>query len=73
MKWKHAMLLPAVFAFGTAASAGEPVDNANLVTPLLVGMQVPEVTMKLPDGSDLALKDAVTGKPTILIFYRGSW
>lgn len=73
MKCRHVLLLAAICAIGTVVSAGEPVENATMVNPLLVGMQVPEVTMKMPDGSDLALKEAVTGKPTILIFYRGSW
>jgi peroxiredoxin len=44
-----------------------------MITPLLVGMQVPEVTLKSPEGTDVAFKEVLTGKPTVLIFYRGSW
>ena len=51
---------------GLAPSAAEAV-------PLPVGAKVPAVTVQAIDGSDLALTAALGQKPTLLIFYRGSW
>ncbi|NVK21072.1 MAG: AhpC/TSA family protein [Kangiellaceae bacterium] len=47
--------------------------DANLVSPLLIGQQIPDVTLWTPQGKPFALKDAVARKPTILLFYRGGW
>ena len=51
---------------GLAPSAAEAV-------PLPVGARVPAVTVKAIDGTDLELTAALEKKPTLLIFYRGSW
>ena len=73
MKMKCAVLLALAFVFSVFAGAGEPVEKAEMITPLLVGMNAPNVTLKNPDGSDFVLNEAVAGKPTVLVFYRGSW
>ncbi len=51
---------------GLAPSAAE-------AKPLPVGAQVPAATVKTVEGADLDLAAAVAQKPTLLIFYRGSW
>lgn len=43
------------------------------VKPLPVGAKVPAVMVQTVDGADLDLAAVVAQKPTLLIFYRGSW
>lgn len=59
-------LLAAGLHAGLAPSAAE-------AKPLPVGAQVPAVMVKTVEGADLVLTDALAQKPTVLIFYRGSW
>ena len=56
-----------------ALSAGDAVKKADLIQPLIIGSQVPAVTLKTPEGTNLNLAEVVSNKPTVLIFYRGSW
>lgn len=49
-----------------APSAAEAV-------PLAAGARVPAVVVQTVEGHDLDLAAAVAQKPTLLIFYRGSW
>lgn len=49
-----------------APSAGE-------ARPLPVGARVPASTVQAAEGATLDLATAVTGQPTLLVFYRGSW
>ena len=55
---------------GLAASA--PTSAAE-IRPLLVGAEVPAVTLKTPGGKDTELRKLVAQQPSILIFYRGGW
>ncbi len=57
-----ALSLPAALA----PSAAEAV-------PLAVGARTPAVIVQTVEGADLDLATAVAQKPTLLIFYRGSW
>jgi peroxiredoxin len=41
--------------------------------PLVVGTQVPEVSLTDLNGKDISLTQIILNKPTILVFYRGSW
>lgn len=52
---------------------GEPAETPDGVQPLLIGAQVPKLTLRAADGTDFDLNDAIGKKPTILIFYRGGW
>jgi len=64
----------AMLAFGLSiAHAAGIAPAAEAITPLLVGSHVPAVSMHTLDGTTVRLQDAVGGKPTILVFYRGSW
>lgn len=49
-----------------ASSAAEAV-------PLTAGARVPSAIVQTVAGVDLDLATAVAGKPTLLVFYRGSW
>lgn len=53
---------------------GEDVaSTAEEVTPLEAGEKIPEVTLKDPFGNDADLRNLISEKPTLLIFYRGGW
>ena len=62
-----------VIAFSTLAEAQSYAKNAEQVTPALIGTTIPEANVKTVDGKTVAIKDVVSQKPTVLIFYRGSW
>jgi len=47
--------------------------TADHIRPLLVGTSVPEITLLTMAGIPFDLHPALAEKPTILIFYRGSW
>ncbi len=57
---------PAPAEVGVAASA-------ETVEPLAVGERAPAVTLRDPDGRDVALARLWGEKPVVLIFYRGGW
>ncbi|MGS2719368.1 peroxiredoxin-like family protein [Paraglaciecola aestuariivivens] len=48
-------------------------DSADNVTPLLIGQNAPNSTLKTVDGDPVSLKALTMAKPTVLIFYRGGW
>jgi peroxiredoxin len=52
--------------------ASVPTDAAD-VKPLLVSQNVPEVSVKKPTGQLVSLKEIVTQKPSVVVFYRGGW
>jgi peroxiredoxin len=43
------------------------------IRPLMIGDIVPAVTVASVDGAPMGLTEVISGKPTILIFYRGGW
>jgi len=40
---------------------------------LKVGSEIPDTLLKTSEGVDVTLHEVVNEKPTVLIFYRGSW
>ena len=67
------LLLALVLGGSTAGLAAEVASSPGEVRPLLVGASVPEVKLTTADGEDFDLAAAVSGRPTVLIFYRGGW
>ena len=57
----------------TSLQASDPVDAADRINPLLVGSQIPAITLTSKDGQEVDLTKAAGEKPIILIFYRGGW
>lgn len=54
--------------------AAVPAKDAASVRPVAVGATVPlDARLQEPDGRALTLGAALAGKPTLLVFYRGSW
>jgi peroxiredoxin len=47
--------------------------SAHQICPILVGANVPELTLRTVDGELFNLNEAIRNKPTVLIFYRGGW
>lgn len=66
-----ALLLFAPFTFADDSSAF--AESAEEVTPLLNGMQVPNMSLKTADGDPVSLRALWMQKPTIVLFYRGGW
>lgn len=58
-----------VFAFDRSSIK----EDASEVTPLLNGMQVPNITVKTADGDPLSLLALLMQKPSVIVFYRGGW
>ena len=56
-----------------SCSGGEVPTSAEEVNPVKVGEEIPDVTLKDPFGNDAELRNLVSQKPTLLIFYRGGW
>ncbi len=48
-------------------------DSPDKVTPLLIGAQSADVTLRTVDGESVELLATIRKKPTIVIFYRGGW
>lgn len=42
-------------------------------TPLKVGDEIPDVTLRTEENKEVSLRKLVSEKPTVLIFYRGGW
>jgi peroxiredoxin len=58
--------------FTSLAFAAVP-DNAEDTVPLETGNPVPQVNVRTIEGKTVDLSTLTSDKPSILIFYRGSW
>ena len=70
---KPAILLAAALVAVPAVAEAEVAKAPDQVRPLLIGAQVPEVTVQTGEGKPFALLDALRKQPTVVIFYRGGW
>jgi len=59
-------------ALALAQNGAVPTDPTK-TNPLKPGASVPTVNVTTVEGKSVLLKDALGGKPTVLVFYRGSW
>lgn len=70
------LLLPIVF-FAlinfVLAQESEAAKSATEICPILNGQQIPDVTVTTLDDTQKNLRELVSEKPTVLIFYRGGW
>jgi peroxiredoxin len=65
-----------VFLLGWAAQglADEIVSKPQEVRPLLIGAQAPaHIVLHTVDGQATTLAQAMQGKPSLLVFFRGGW
>ena len=65
-------LLLAACSLALAARA-ELAPSPAAAKPLPVGAAVPSAMIHSADGAELNLATEVAGKPTLVVFYRGSW
>jgi hypothetical protein len=64
---------PATGPGPTADTPEQVAASAWDIRPLLIGSEVPEVTVQDVESNHVSLRDAMGGKPTVLVFYRGGW
>lgn len=67
-----------VAALGVLACAGVAIQqmvasSATDAKPLGVGAELPKVKVTNLEGEKVDMKEALGGKPTVLVFYRGGW
>ncbi len=68
------LLLPLVFLCSPpAAHADNIARSAEDIHPILVGATLPDIMLKNINGAQITLNELTKVKPTVLIFYRGSW
>lgn len=63
----------ALSLFVTRGHAAEFAPTPEAARPLSVGTKAPDATLLGPDGKTVTLGEALAGRPTILIFFRGGW
>lgn len=68
-----ALFLPVMLVSALHAGAPAIAASAAEARPLTVGTKAPALTLSTADGTEVALGSAFAEKPTILVFYRGSW
>lgn len=68
-----ALIFLIAMTFATSSSAQNFADDPTQVSPVLTGTTIPDATVKTVDGNSASIKDLVSQKPTVLIFYRGGW
>lgn len=67
-------LISCLFVVGAMAAPSEGIaPSASSIRPLLIGAQMPALTLAATDGSSFDLSKAMASKPTVLIVYRGGW
>ena len=69
-KYFYMMLLLTVTS---VVSSKDYYDDANLVSPLLPGMTIPEFNGITPEGKTINFDPSNLDKPFVLTFYRGGW
>ena len=55
------------------ALAHETPNNANDISPILIGQKIPALVLKDPQGKDFDLLKNLQKKPSLLVFYCGGW
>jgi peroxiredoxin len=68
-----ALILAGLSFPAAALDRNKIAEDAEDVTPLLIGQKMPNTTLQTVDGDPVSLKALVMQKPTVLIFYRGGW
>ena len=63
-------MIPCIIA---ALSAVLTVTAGEAPQPLMIGVPIPDLTLKTVSGESVNLRAAATEQPLVLIFYRGGW
>ncbi|MCS3800253.1 peroxiredoxin-like family protein [Niastella sp. OAS944] len=71
------LLFISVFQFSSthayAQMANEIPSKPEDISPLLIGENIPVITLPDAMGNNFDLNSAIAQQPTLLIFYRGGW
>jgi peroxiredoxin len=67
------LLLGGGFLSDAANTADQVASSAQEARPIAVGAAAPDAGLRDLDGNDVTLHAIVAERPTVLIFYRGSW
>ena len=57
----------------SSQTAKDYAMEASEVNPVLTGTTIPDISLKSIEGDSLQLRQLISEKPTVLIFYRGGW
>lgn len=66
-------LIRIIGVFITINAIAQLPENAENISPLLIGERVPEIELLNTGGRKENLAELFREKPTVLIFYRGGW
>ncbi|WP_281560815.1 peroxiredoxin-like family protein [Thalassomonas sp. RHCl1] len=70
----HKLITAAMALLFIVTVQAKPIaEDVNMIRPLLNGQQAPEVMVTTVAGKEVNLQDVLSGKKTILFFYRGGW
>lgn len=67
------LLLGAAIGLVATSVAANVAASADQVQPLEAGTAAPDGPLTNASGEATTLHDALGGKPTVLIYYRGGW
>lgn len=70
---KATILATTLFIAALTAGAQDVPTDPNEVNPVEVGTLVPDAAVKTAEGKAIQLHSLTAGKPSVLVFYRGSW
>ncbi len=59
--------------FGAVTLQAQVALKPEDISPLLIGENIPPVSVKNPNGEDVDLKQLLKKRKTVLIVYRGGW
>ena len=69
----NALVVAGVSILALAGSEPRVAQTAEEIHPLLIGAEAPDVTLRDVDSAQVRLRDLLSEKATVLIFYRGGW
>lgn len=70
---KIAIILSALGLFSAQNISAQIAEKAEDVSPLLIGEKIPNVKVINKEGQSVSMKEVLSKKPTVLVFYRGGW
>jgi peroxiredoxin len=71
---KTATILTLILLICTVtAPAADVSQSVDQIKPLLIGADIPAVTLLSANGVQVNLRKKVAEKPAVIIFYRGGW
>ncbi len=73
---KTIILFLCIISFGCSSvnkSITNVAENPKDISPLLIGEILPKTTLQDVEGNSILLENVIKEKPSVLVFYRGSW